>query len=255
MVNDFAGNGLDLLPREKMIRTADPKDVDDVSLLAVILKTGTKGCDVIELSRRLIEAFGSLKGLVDADWRRLENKIREYNDEHPERQIKGVGRVKCLELSAAFELGRRGTRLTHRELSTKSVRNAKDAYSLFREIVATAECQETLYVMPLDARYRPMCEPFRVSLGTVDYTPVVARDVFRKAIAWGAKAVVVAHNHPSGDPTPSKEDIAVTERLSQAAELVDVCLLDHIVLGTPDSHDGRGFVSVVEMMRENSPAR
>lgn len=250
--NNFTGKAGDLMPREKMIRAADPKDVDDVALLAVLLKTGTNGCDVVELSRRLIEAFGSLKGLVDSDWRRIENRIAEYNKECPVRPIKGIGRVKCLELSAAFELGRRGSRLTHQELSQKTVRNAKDAYSLFREIVAAAECQETLYVLPLDAKHRPMCEPFKVSLGTVDYTPVVARDVFRKAISWGAQSVVVAHNHPSGDPTPSLEDIEVTKKLITASELVDVVLLDHIVLGAPNSACGCGYVSVVSGMRKGN---
>ena len=247
--NNFTSKLGDLLPREKMVRAADPKDVDDVALLAVLLKTGTNGCDVVELARRLIDAFGSLHGLVDADWRRIENRIAEYNKDCPARPIKGIGRVKCLELSAAFELGRRGSRLTHQELSQKSVRNANDAYSLFRGIVAAAEGQETLYVLPLDAKRRPMCEPFRVALGTVDYTPVVARDVFRKAISWGAKSVIVAHNHPSGEPTPSSEDIEVTKKLIAASELVDVALLDHIVLGAPGSAGGNGYVSVVGSMK------
>ena len=98
--NNFTTKLGDLLPREKMIRASDPTNIDDVALLAVLLKTGTNGCDVVELSRRLIEAFGSLKGLVDADWRRIEKRIAEYNKEHCERPIKGIGRVKCLELSA-----------------------------------------------------------------------------------------------------------------------------------------------------------
>ena len=245
--NNFTSQLRDLMPREKMMRAADPNSVDDVALLAVLLKTGTNGCDVVELSRRLIDAFGSLKGLVDSDWRRLESRIAEYNKAHPEKPIKGIGRVKCLELSAAFELGRRGARLTHQELSLKCVRNAKDAYALFREIVAAAESQETLYVLPLDAKHRPMCEPFKVSLGTADYTPVVARDVFRKAISWGAQSVVVAHNHPSGDPAPSSEDIEVTKKLIEASKLIDVRLLDHIVLGSPTSADGQGFVSIMNL--------
>lgn len=247
MKNNFTAKLGDLMPREKMMRAADPKDVDDIALLAVLLKTGTNGCDVLELSRRLIEAFGSLKGLVDADWRRLENRISEYNKVHLEKPIKGVGRVKCLELSAAFELGRRGARLTHQELSKISVRNAKDAYSLFRGVVAVAECQENLYVLPLDAKRRPMSEPFIVSLGTSDYTPVVARDVFRKAISWGAQHIIVAHNHPSGDPTPSAEDINVTKSLVEASKFLDVAILDHIVLGSPSSHNGHGFVSIRDL--------
>ncbi len=242
--NNFTARLGDLMPREKMIRAADPKDVDDVALLAVLLKTGTNGCDVVELSRRLIDAFGSLKGLVGSDWRRLENRISEHNKKCPERPIKGVGRVKCLELSAAFELGRRGARLSHQELTLKSVRNAGDAYSVFRGIVAAAESQEILYVLPLDAKRRPLCEPFGVSLGTVDYTPVVARDVFRKAISWGAQAVVVAHNHPSGDPTPSQDDLEVTQRLIAASHLLDIVFVDHIVLGSPSSADGEGYVSI-----------
>lgn len=249
--NNFKAKDGELMPREKMIRAADPKDVEDAALLAVLLKTGVNGCDVMELARRLITAFGSLKGLVDSDWRRIECRIAEYNKNHPERPIKGVGRVKCLELAAAFELGRRGSRLSHQDLAQVCINRPNDAYVLFREIVAAADGQENLYVLPLDAKRRPMCEPFKVSVGTSDYTPVVARDIFRKAISWGAQAVVVAHNHPSGDPTPSKDDVEVTEKLSSAAALVDVDLVDHLVLGAPGSANGLGYVSIMAWMNKH----
>lgn len=254
--NNFKAKDGELMPREKMIRAADPKDVEDAALLAVLLKTGVNGCDVSELARRLISAFGSLKGLVDSDWRRIERRIYEYNKQHPENPVKGVGRVKCLELAAAFELGRRGSRLSHQDLAQICVNSPNDAYALFKESVVVAEGQENMYVLPLDVKRRPMCVPFKVSIGTSDYTPVVARDIFRKAISWGASSVVIAHNHPSGDPTPSCEDFEVTVKLQSAASLVDITLVDHLVLGSPESAGGLGYVSIMSQMnRRNCGSR
>ena len=119
--NNFDKRGGELLPRELMERAADPALVPDEALVAVLLKTGAHGLNVIELSRRLIEAFGSMKSLVSADWRALEARIKDWNKTHPDRPIKGLGHVKCLELSAAFEMGRRWSRLAPDELKAHKV--------------------------------------------------------------------------------------------------------------------------------------
>ena len=123
--NNFDKRGGELMPRELMERAADPALVPDEALVAVLLKTGVHGLNVIELSRRLIEAFGSMKSLVSGDWRTLEERIKDWNKTHPDRPIKGLGHVKCLELSAAFEMGRRWSRLTPDELRSKAAASSR----------------------------------------------------------------------------------------------------------------------------------
>ena len=243
--NDFKGKDDDLKPRERLMRAASVDEVSDESLLAILLKTGAQGCDVIELSRRLISVFGSLKNLVNSDWRQIRERISAHNAGAPSCPIKGIGLVKCLELAAAFELGRRGGRLTHQDLSKIQIRTSEDAYRVFRNALPTAGETESVYVLPLDSRNRPICLPIRISDGSVGSSAIVPSVVFREAVRWSARSIVVAHNHPSGDPTPSAVDINATRTLREAAQTLGVRLLDHLVLGSPDSEDGAGFVSIM----------
>lgn len=236
--NNFDRRGGELMPRELMERAADPAFVPDEALVAVLLKTGVRGLNVIELARRLIEAFGSMKALVSGDWRTLEARIRDWNATHPDRPIKGLGHVKCLELAAAFEMGRRWNRLAPDELKTYRVTHPESAYRVFKTVLTPGDDKENLYVLLLNNKNAPLCEPLRLSRGTADSAPAFARDVFKEAIRWGAVAVMVAHNHPSGDPTPSKADFAFTARLVALAKIAEVRFLDHLVLGDT------GFVSI-----------
>jgi len=229
--NNFDKRGSELMPRELMERVADPALVPDEALVAVLLKTGARGLNVIELSRRLIEAFGSMKSLVSADWRALEERIKDWNKTHPDRPIKGLGHVKCLELSAAFEMGRRWSRLAPDELKAQKVTDPETAYRIFKTVLTPGDDKENLYALLLNRKNRPICEPLRISRGTTDSAPAFARDVFKEALKWGAVAVMVAHNHPSGDPTPSKADFKFTERLVELAKIAEIRLLDHLVLG------------------------
>lgn len=216
-------------PREQMERAANPHVVSDAVLLAILLKTGVAGCDVMELSIRLLEVFGSLRELMSADWRMLEERIRRHNVTHPDRAIRGVGHVKCLELAAAFELGYRRSRLTIDELLVLNVTTAAEAALVFRSSAVPEDSQENLYVLPLDGRRHPLSGPVCISRGTDRSTPVCVRDVFREAVRWGAPALIVAHNHPGGSLEPSKEDVSVTEALVAASRLLDVQVLDHLV--------------------------
>ena len=229
--NNFDKRGGELMPRELMERAADPALVPDEALVAVLLKTGAHGLNVIELSRRLIEAFGSMKSLVSADWRALEECIKGWNETHPDRPIKGLGHVKCLELSAAFEMGRRWSRLAPDELKSHKVTDPETAYRIFKTVLTPGDDKENLYVLLLNNKNRPICEPLRISRGTADSAPAFARDVFKEALKWGAVAVMVAHNHPSGDAAPSKADFKFTERLVELAKIAEIRLLDHLVLG------------------------
>ena len=122
-----------------------------------------------------------------------------------------------------------------------------DAYPLFRAAVPLAGAQEGFFVLPIDAERRPICKPVLVSLGHLPGTAAIELgEVFRTAFKVNADAIIVAHNHPSGDPTPSKADMQLTSALQSTARLLGVKFLDHLVLGSADCEDGRGFVSLVE---------
>lgn len=238
--NDFKSLADELKPRERMRRAASVRTVDDVALLAVILKTGAPGCDVLELSRRLLKAFGSLPRLVRCDWRELGEVIRRHNKDHPDERVLGIGPAKQLLLAAAFELVRRGFEIKPEDVRAKVVDTAEVAAEIFRRALEMGDEQENFLVLPLDAKNRPISEPIRVTRGTLDMSPVHGREVFKDAIRWGAHAVMVAHNHPSGDPEPSREDVMMTKRLAEVATVVGIPLLDHIVLGRD------AFVSIRE---------
>ena len=123
-----------------------------------------------------------------------------------------------------------------------------DAYPLFRAAVPLAGAREGFFVLPIDAQRRPICKPVLVSLGHLHGTAEIELgEVFREAFKVNADAIIVAHNHPSGDRTPSKADMQLTSILQSTARLLGVKFLDHLVLGSPDCEDGRGYVSVVEI--------
>ena len=122
-----------------------------------------------------------------------------------------------------------------------------DAYPLFRAAVPLAGAREGFFVLPIDAQRRPICKPVLVSLGHLPGTAAIELgEIFREAFKVNADAIIVAHNHPSGDPTPSKADMQLTSVLQSTARLLGIKFLDHLVLGSADCEDGRGFVSVVE---------
>lgn len=244
--NDFKTSNDGTKPREQMERDADAHGMRDEDLLAILLKTGARGCDVRELSRRLIRLYGSLQNLVSADWRSLEERIRRHNASYPAKPILGIGRVKCLELGAVFEIVHRAMRASKEEVTKSTIASAEDAYAAFRSVMDENEKRECFYVLPLNIKRQPVSEPVRVSVGGLASAPAAAREVFRDAIRWGAAAIIVAHNHPSGNPAPSEEDFVVTRTLKNAAKLLGISLLDHLVLGAPASAGGRGYVSIRE---------
>ena len=159
--NDFKALPDELKPREQLRRAASPRDVSEESLLAILLKTGANGCDVVELARRLLKAFGSLHALVRADGRQLERTIKDYNRSHPEKRILGIGPVKALELTAAFELVRRGFEPKADDVRLRRVATSEDAYDVFKRGLALGDEQENFYVLPLDAKSHPLCEVVR----------------------------------------------------------------------------------------------
>ena len=122
-----------------------------------------------------------------------------------------------------------------------------DAYPLFRAAVPLAGAREGFFVLPIDAQRRPICKPVLVSLGHLPGTAAIELgEVFRTAFKVNADAIIVAHNHPSGDPTPSKADMQLTSVLQSTTRLLGIKFLDHLALGSPDCEEGRGYVSVME---------
>ncbi|MBQ7233920.1 MAG: JAB domain-containing protein [Kiritimatiellae bacterium] len=131
----------------------------------------------------------------------------------------------------------------------KSIDSPADAAALFRAAQPKEQREERVFVLPLDAHGKALAKPILVSVGSEDGTAVIDPGaVFRAAFKAGAEEIIVAHNHPSGDPSPSKADREATEKLKAGARLVGLELLDHIILGVPESADGLGYVSMAELM-------
>ena len=233
MGNDFKKRAVESKPRERIEEAGSASVASAAELLAVIIKTGTAGCDVMELSRRLIDAFGGADALVKTDLNTLRSGIKSYNDEHPNRKIVGLGRVKTLQLAAAFELARRG--YAARVVPAKTIGSSADAAAIFRAALGENAEKEKFWALPLDPRRRPLSEPQTIAIGTLNGVNVHPRDVFSIAVRWNAHSIVVAHNHPSGSSLPSKRDVDLTWGLYGAGKMMGIPLIDHIII-TNKSH-------------------
>ena len=251
MASDFKKLSDKVKPREQLRDAVSPSELKPEALLAILLRTGAAGCNVLETARRLLDAFGSVAELVKSDWRTLDRYIREYNELHPGRKIKGVGQLKMLELAAAFELVRRGYEIDGEDIRKIKVMSPEAALRILVKAGVIGEEQENFFVLPLDARCRPLCTtPLRVTRGTVDQAPVHAREVFKAAIRWGAQSIVVAHNHPSGDSAPSADDVRLTERIVEASHIIGMPVRDHIVFAVSSIS---GEVKFTSFKREGLP--
>jgi DNA repair protein RadC len=208
-------------PRERL-RERGTESLDDAELLALLLRTGARGRPAEDLARELLGGAG-LHGLARAIPAELE-------------RLPGVGPAKAATLLAALEIGRR---LAQRRLHTgDAIRGPQDVFRHFHARLRDAP-HEQFHLLLLDGRHRLLREVM-ASRGTLTASLVHPREVFRPALREGAAALVVVHNHPSGDPAPSAEDREVTRRLVQAGALLGVPLLDHVVVAE------RGWVSLRE---------
>lgn len=241
---------MEMRPRERMKAARTPRELRDIDLLALLLKTGSEKCNVLQLAERLIKVYGSLKSLMTADWRTMRSRVKEYNRLNPSEPVLGLGMVKCLELAAAFELGHRRVCMDVGEIYKKRVNSPKTAFAIFRSYIDPQDTQENFMVLPLDSDDKPLSEPISMSRGTVDHTIVHPRDVFKEAVRWGASSIVVAHNHPSGECRPGDEDIKLTRALLRAADIMGVPLSDHLILGGVSRGRGRLFASIRELSPE-----
>ena len=111
-------------------------------------------------------------------------------------------------------------------------------------MIRPGEEKESMFVLLLDVKNHPLSEPIRMSIGSDDYAPACVRDIFKEAVRWGAKSIMLAHNHPSGDPTPSRGDIELTKRVIDAAKLFDINVVDHLVIATPRGLPVMTYISI-----------
>ncbi|NQT94803.1 MAG: DNA repair protein RadC [Lentisphaerae bacterium] len=218
-----------LRPREEMDRLGVEHVSDDV-LLAILIRSGTSGRNVRDLARDILTQYSSLTSLANASVEELA-------------AIRGMGRVKAQVLRAGLELAKR---LSEESVGRGAhVRTARDVCGLLRETVRVLD-HEAFWVIILDTKNRAKKEPVEVTRGLLDSSLVHPREIFREAVKSAAGAVPLAHNHPSGDPTPSAEDIRVTRQLVEAGKIMDIRVLDHVVIGKASKSGDREFVSMRE---------
>jgi DNA repair protein RadC len=215
-------------PRERLA-SHGPDALSHAELIAILVRTGTKGVNVLEVARQMVQKFGSLRALAQASIEEL-------------RTIKGIGRDKAVTLVAAFTLARKMAAEIRNEAPLVDTPEA--VANVLREEVRLRNV-ETFQVLMVNTRRR-LITTVKIADGTLDTILVHPREVFKPAISANAAAIVLAHNHPSGDPSPSEADVKVTRDLIRAGQLLKIEVLDHVILG--QVRDGqRDFVSLREL--------
>jgi len=216
-------------PRERLVELG-AEALRDAELIAILLRTGMKGTSAIRIAELLLDQFGSLGNLARASLDEL-------------RQIKGIGRDKAIALKSAFTLAQRMARELGRE--SPVLDTPERIAELLRENNRLFEVEHFQIVL-LNTR-RKLIRVAHVSRGTLDTLLVHPREVFKLAIAANASAIVLVHNHPSGDPAPSEADIKVTRDLIRAGQLLKIEVLDHIILGRKTQERSKDFSSLREL--------
>lgn len=208
-------------PRERMIKQGADK-LSNLELLAILLGTGSKDESVFQLASRVLNEVHHVRRLSEVS---VEELIK----------IKGIGCAKAVQIKAGVELGRR---VTQKQSERLAIGSPQDASSYLMETIGLDQ-QEKLFCLYLNTKNEIIFEKV-VFIGSLNASIVHPREVYKEALKWSAASIIVAHNHPSGDPTPSHEDIKVTKRLVEAGLILGIECLDHLVIG-----DGR-FVSLKE---------
>jgi len=200
-------------PREKLL-SRGAESLSDAELLAIFLRTGTKGLSAVDLARKLLLQFGSLNTLMHADQ-------AEFCSGH------GLGQAKYVQLQGVLEMSRR---YLHESISTKNVLNNPNETKQFLQSQLAYQQREVFACLFLDNKHHVISFD-TLFFGTIDGASVHPREVVKSTLKHNAAAVIFAHNHPSGDPQPSQADINITQQLIQALKLIDVRVLDHIIIG------------------------
>jgi DNA repair protein RadC len=216
-------------PRERLVAKGSDA-LSPAELVAVLLRTGLKGANVVELGKEVVRKYGSLTSLARASMDDLQ-------------AIKGIGPDKAATLMAAFALAKKMAE--EMRGGEPLLDNPEAIASLFREH-SRLNGVETFQVVLLNTRRR-LIRVETISQGTLDTILVHPREVFRSAISASAAAIVLAHNHPSGDPTPSEADIKVTRDLIRAGQLLKIEVLDHVIIGRSTNERPKDYVSLREL--------
>jgi DNA repair protein RadC len=217
-------------PRERL-REKGPDSLSHGELIAILLRTGLKGANVVEIGKSLVQRHGSLHQLAKASWEELAKEA-------------GIGPDKAVTLVAAFALARR---LVKEEVGESPMLDTPEAVATLLREETRLLSAEVFQVLLLNVRRRLIGKPVKIADGTLDTILVHPREVFRSAIAASAAAVVLVHNHPSGDPTPSEANIKVTRDLIRAGQLLKIEVLDHVILGRRTQDRERDYVSLREL--------
>jgi len=210
MIKDYPK---DSTPRERLVAYG-PESLSNQELLAILLRTGTKNESVMELSQRLLKKFDGLRMLKDAT-------IEEIT------KINGIGSVKAIQILAALELGRRINKLRYEERYT--IRSPEDAAKYVMDDMRFLS-QEHFVAIYLNTKNQVIHKQ-SIFIGSLNASIVHPREVFKEALRRSSASIICVHNHPSGDPTPSREDIEVTKRLVECGKIIGIDVLDHLIIG------------------------
>lgn len=211
-------------PRERLARLGACA-LSDAELLAIFLRVGVKGASAIEIGHALINKYGSLSELGGLS-------VRELAQEH------GLGPAKAAQLLAAFELGARSAQ---QQMVRKPMTDCQTIYEAMAPRLAHERSEHVLIIL-LDNKLRAI-RTLEMSKGNADTALCSPRDVLHHVLINQVKTFILVHNHPSGDPKPSGADIALTGRIKKGAELLDLRMLDHIIIGRPSPHYAKPYYS------------
>jgi len=201
-------------PSYKLVEKG-PAYLDDAELLAIIINSGNKKENAIDLSNRLLKKY-NIHGLGNLSYNELKN------------EFKG-DKIKPTKIMSLIELSKRYSKLTKGGYNSKAISSAKDVYNMLVDEMKNYK-QEVFKIILLDTKNKPQAVK-DVSMGTLNSSIVHPREVFKEAIKESANSIILVHNHPSGDSKPSAEDEQVTEKLFEAGELLGVKVLDHVIIG------------------------
>jgi DNA repair protein RadC len=217
-------------PREEFDRLG-VGNLSDTVLLSLLLRTGVTGHNVVELAQEMHQHYGSLTALAQASVEEMTAKF------------KGMGRVKAQIIKASFELARR--MMEEQQANQPNITTPDRVAAVLRERARLLE-QEVFWVLILNTKNRLIRPPVDVTQGLLNSSQVHAREIFKEAIRSNAAAVILAHNHPSGDPSPSTQDLSVTRRLIEAGRIIDIQVLDHVIIGRNSDGVASDFISLRE---------
>ncbi|HNR64946.1 MAG TPA: DNA repair protein RadC [Atribacterota bacterium] len=200
-------------PRERLLNYG-PEYLSDAELLAILINKGYAGKTSVEIARSLLTQFGTLRNIMSASYTEM-------------KKVKGIGKAKYAQIKAALEMG---VRLSQEKiLPGRKIQKAEDVIDYY-SVEMKDKKKELFHMLLLDVRYR-IIRDILISMGSLSETTVHPREVIKEVVKESAAAVIFLHNHPSGNPQPSQQDLELTKRLCESCNMLGVKVLDHIIVG------------------------